>query len=208
MRITFFSFAAFSLSILSSRCVSVNGPFFTERPIYCLPSAVVDDEFVRALVVACLEAARRLAPRGYRMASARCLAFAAAVRVIDRIHRNAAVVRALAHPALASRFAERNVFVIAVADRRRWSPCSRSKRAGLRPKAVSAAPRRLRAKPAAPACRPNAPSARPCRAAVQCCGRSVPAGIFLRGRALPTRMSASGPEETVAPTARPSGAMM
>ena len=38
------------------------------------------------------------------------------MRVVHRIHRNAAVVRHLAHPALASRLTERHVFVIDVAD--------------------------------------------------------------------------------------------
>ena len=50
------------------------------------------------------------------MTAAGRFAFAAAVRVIDRVHRNAAVVRALAQPALASGLTQRNVFVIAVAD--------------------------------------------------------------------------------------------
>jgi hypothetical protein len=36
----------------------------------------------------------------------------------------------------------------------------------------------------------------------------VPAGMFRRGRALPGRMSAAGPEETVSPTFRPWGARM
>src|ERR1700735_2213514 len=74
--ITFFSLAAFSLSILSSRCLSVNGPFFTEPPItysqprprrlrpvrsLLFPSPVTGDELVGALVIARLEAACRLA---------------------------------------------------------------------------------------------------------------------------------------------------
>src|SRR5258708_3888760 len=49
-----------------------------------LPAA--DDEGVGPLVVACLVAARWLAPRGHRMTAARSLAFAAAVRVVDRVH--------------------------------------------------------------------------------------------------------------------------
>ena len=46
-------------------------------------------------------------PRGF--------ALAAAVRVIHRVHRDAAIVRHLAHPALASGLAERYVFVLDVA---------------------------------------------------------------------------------------------
>src|SRR5437016_14564883 len=55
------------------------------------------------------------------MPAARCLAFAAAERMIDRVHGNATDVRTLAEPAAASRFADRHVLVIEVAhlaDRR------------------------------------------------------------------------------------------
>src|SRR5689334_4970861 len=50
------------------------------------------------------------------MAAARSLAFAATERVIDRVHRDAAHVRTLAHPALAAGLADRHVLVIDVAD--------------------------------------------------------------------------------------------
>src|SRR6185437_12051880 len=56
----------------------------------------------------------RLAPRSDRVAAARGAAFTAAMRVIDRIHRNAAVVRTAAHPALAAGLADRDVHVIGV----------------------------------------------------------------------------------------------
>src|SRR5580700_7946502 len=59
-------------------------------------AAPVDDKCVRALVIPRLVSASRLPPRGYRMTSARSLAFSAAVRVIDRVHRNAAIMRPLA----------------------------------------------------------------------------------------------------------------
>src|ERR1022692_3974728 len=56
-----------------------------------------------------------LAPRRHRVPAARRLALATAVRVIHRVHRYAAVVGRLPHPALASRLAQRNVFVVHVA---------------------------------------------------------------------------------------------
>src|SRR5512133_1024063 len=80
-----------------------------------LPSAV-DDHFVGPLVVARLVATRRLAPRRHRVTSAGGLAFATAVRVIDRVHGDATVVRALAEPARTAGFADRNILVVEVAD--------------------------------------------------------------------------------------------
>src|SRR5204863_9563876 len=50
------------------------------------------------------------------MTAARGLAFAAAERVIDRIHRDAAVMRTLAEVARASGFAVRHVLVLEIAD--------------------------------------------------------------------------------------------
>src|ERR1035438_8801914 len=74
-----------------------------------------NDPLVGTLVVARLESARGLAPRRHRMTAAGGFALAAAVRVIHRVHRDAAVVRSLAQPARAARLAQRNVFVIGVA---------------------------------------------------------------------------------------------
>src|SRR5215218_1825013 len=100
--ITFFSLARFITSTFSSRWVSTNGPFFSERLIsafsYQLLLSPLDDELVRRLAVARLVALGRHAPRRHRMASARGLAFAAAERVIDRVHRHAAHVRPLPEP--------------------------------------------------------------------------------------------------------------
>src|SRR5450759_3297634 len=81
-----------------------------------LLAAAVDDELVGALVIARLVAARRLAPRRHRVTSARGLAFAAAVRVVDRVHGHAAIVRTLAQPARAPGLADGNVFVVQVAN--------------------------------------------------------------------------------------------
>src|SRR5207249_318780 len=62
------------------------------------------DELVRPLVVPRLITARRLAPGGDRIAAAGRLAFAAAMRMVDRVHGDAAVMRHLAQPALTARF--------------------------------------------------------------------------------------------------------
>src|SRR4029077_20278660 len=74
------------------------------------------DESVRLLVVARLVALGRQAPRRHGMPSAGRLAFASAERVVDRIHRDAAHVRALAEPAAAPGLADRHVLVLDVAD--------------------------------------------------------------------------------------------
>ena len=50
------------------------------------------------------------------MTAARGAAFAAAVRVINRVHRHAAVVRLAAQVAGAARFAELDVFVVDITD--------------------------------------------------------------------------------------------
>src|ERR1700746_214400 len=51
------------------------------------------------------------------MTAARGAAFAAAMRVVNRVHGNAAVVRTAAEPALAARLADRDVHVIGVGHR-------------------------------------------------------------------------------------------
>src|SRR6266478_270533 len=76
--------------------------------------AAVHDKRIGPLIVPRLVSPRRLAPRRYRMTSARGLAFAAAMRMVHRVHRNAAVMRTLSHPARASRLAPRDVFVVRV----------------------------------------------------------------------------------------------
>src|SRR5271155_4474901 len=82
--------------------------------------AAFHDEFVRRLVLRTgLESLRRLAPgRDGVLASATTLALALAAThgVIDRVHDHAAHMRTAAEPAGATGFAERNVFVLDVAD--------------------------------------------------------------------------------------------
>src|SRR4051812_2734374 len=76
----------------------------------------LDDELVGRLAIARLVALGRLTPRRYGMAAARGLAFTAAERVVDRVHRDATHVRPLAKPAAAAGLADRHVLVIEVAD--------------------------------------------------------------------------------------------
>src|SRR5215472_8970621 len=76
--------------------------------------AAGDDELGGLLVLAGLLALGREAPRRGRMAAA---LGAAAVRMIDRIHGDAAVVRHAAHPALAAGLADRDVHMVGVRHR-------------------------------------------------------------------------------------------
>src|ERR1700686_2995294 len=73
------------------------------------------DPFVSALVVARLKSAGRLSPGGHRMTATRSLAFATAMRMVHRIHRNTAVVRAAAQPTGLTRLAVRFVLMLDVA---------------------------------------------------------------------------------------------
>src|SRR4029453_13017315 len=83
-----------------------------------LPAATAaNDQLVRFLVLLARALAERgHAPRGDRMAAALRLALAAAVRVVDRVHRRAAYAWADALPAAAARLATGLVLVIRVAD--------------------------------------------------------------------------------------------
>src|ERR1700692_20511 len=118
VRTTFFSLFTFIASTFFIRWSSTNGPFANERPMFFrlhlfrLPR---HDPLIRALVIAGLEAARGLAPRSHRMPAAAGFALAAAVRVIHRVHTDAAIVRHLAHPTLASGFAQADVFMLDIA---------------------------------------------------------------------------------------------
>src|SRR6202022_419545 len=73
------------------------------------------------LIVTRLVPTRRLSPRRYRMASTGGLPLAAAMGMVHRIHRYAAVHRTPSQPARASSFSDGHVFVVDVAhlpDRR------------------------------------------------------------------------------------------
>src|ERR1700691_5563404 len=119
VRSTFFSLRAFMPSTFVARCASTNGAFFVDRAIISSVEALtllaaVHDKGIGPLVIARLVTACRLAPWRYRMTSAGGFAFTAAMRMVDRVHRNAAVMRTLSHPARASRLAPGNVFVVRV----------------------------------------------------------------------------------------------
>src|SRR5208337_3928769 len=121
VRSTFFSLRAFMPSTFVARCASTNGPFLVERaisqfsvlssqfsvnpnrgfwsfletlkPCFLAFLSPVHDKRIGPLIVPRLVATRRLAPWGHRMASAGGFAFTAAVRMVHRVHRNAAVMR-------------------------------------------------------------------------------------------------------------------
>src|SRR5687768_6570514 len=76
-----------------------------------------DDESVSRLVLAGFRTAGFLAPRRDRVTAARGLALAAAVRVVDRVHRDAADVWTPALVNVAASLADDDVDVVRVRDR-------------------------------------------------------------------------------------------
>src|SRR3954466_9528636 len=111
---TFFSPPRFMTSTFSSSGTSTKGPFLSDLDMLLLPS--LHDETVGGFAVPGLVTLRRLTPWRHRMAPARRLAFTAAKRVVDRVHRHAAHVRALAEPAAPPCLADRHVLVIDISD--------------------------------------------------------------------------------------------
>src|SRR3954454_2369050 len=88
-----------------------------ERPRHLaapLPAATHHVAVRRLVLLAC--AALRLAPQRARVPAAGGLALAAAERVVDRVHRDAAHRRALALPTGAARLAQLDQLVLGVAD--------------------------------------------------------------------------------------------
>src|SRR5271168_1174728 len=92
------------------------GVVFCASPTNSLLAAAADDEHIGPLIVTRLVATRRLTPRGDRMTAARGLTFTTTVRVVDRVHRDTAVGRANALPAVASRLTDGDVLVIRIAN--------------------------------------------------------------------------------------------
>src|SRR3954452_22534223 len=78
--------------------------------------AAADDHAGRLLVAPGLVALGRLAPRAYRMPTARGAALAAAVRMVDRVHGHAAIVRAPAFPAHPAGLAVVDVLMVRVGN--------------------------------------------------------------------------------------------
>src|ERR1039458_4661163 len=120
VRTTFFSFLAAISATFLTMCVSANGPFFSERLMSRYSALFVPrrpprhDIAVRTFVVARLESAGWLAPRSHRVTAARCAAFAASMRMVDRIHRYSAVVRPAPEMPRPARFAKADIFVVQV----------------------------------------------------------------------------------------------
>src|SRR5215210_3466702 len=86
--------------------------------LFLLPHvAACNDEFGGRLVVAGLLALGGEAPWRHRMASARGAAFAAAMRMIDRIHGHAAIMRTPTEPARTAGLADRAVHLVWVRHR-------------------------------------------------------------------------------------------
>src|SRR6266704_1415921 len=115
-----FSFAARAAPTFFTRWWSTKGPFLTERPmVLALVSFLVpelDDHAACALVLARLVALGQHPPGAYGILPCRGLSLTAAVRVVDRIHRDAAHGGPHAAPADASGLADRFEAVLLVAD--------------------------------------------------------------------------------------------
>src|SRR5256885_6686095 len=112
-----------ALSTFAIRWWSTKGPFLTERAIAAFPylrrlfhSPVADDHHLRPLVLARLVALGLHAPGRYGGLRRGRAAFAAAVRMVDRVHCHAAHRRAHAAPALAAGLADRLEVMFGIAD--------------------------------------------------------------------------------------------
>src|SRR3569833_2112868 len=101
------------------------------KPLINTLLATTDDHAVGALVRAGLITLGRRAPRAHRMTTALGAAFAAAVRMVGRVHRRAAHRRADAAPALRAGLAERTQIVLIVADLADYCAAFRVDLAGL-----------------------------------------------------------------------------
>src|SRR5262249_15652792 len=100
--------------------IAVDEPPFPDRPshhvcLILLPRvAACQDELGGGLVAAGLLALGGEAPRRHRMTAAGGATLPAAMRMVDRVHRDAAVVRTAAHPAFAAGLADRNIHIVRV----------------------------------------------------------------------------------------------
>ena len=135
-------------------------------------------------------------PRRARRPPAARAPLAAAVRVVDRVHRHASRGQPGPQPPLRAGFPQHAVLVLAVA-RRHCARSTRAKSAAAPPKAAS--PSRTRPRPSSPVSpsRPRRAPACPCPGSNSMLWMSVPAGIDRRGIAFPGRMSTfSSPAST------------
>src|ERR1700692_49096 len=117
------SFFWLAVCTFLARCKSTNGPFLSERGTDNSPVlqsfvlATLNDHAVSALVATRLLALGLQAPWAYRVrVTLTRLAFTAAVRVIDRVHDDAAYGRANSQPAHRAGLAEDAQIMLIVAD--------------------------------------------------------------------------------------------
>ena len=153
--------------------------------------APADDELVGALVLAGGEALGLLAPGRDRVRVALAgLAFATAVRVVDRVHGQTADGGADAQPAALARLADADDLVLDVAQLADGGAALDAAPCAPRPRAGGPA----RSRPPSPSAGPELPAER-----IICAPRpglsstlwmTVPTGMFCSGSALPGRMSA------------------
>ena len=126
----------------------------------------------RSLVLAGLLALGRLAPRRDRVTAARGAAFAAAVRVVDRVHGDAANVRACGPASACGRPCRSRSFMWSGFDTAptvaMQRPCTMRSSPEFEPQDARS---RRRGRRSARRCRPSARSGRPCRASSRHCGR-------------------------------------
>src|SRR6266516_969699 len=108
----FFSFRAFMASMAFIRWSSMNGPFLIERAMLLLP---LHDELIGALVIARLVTQGRNAPQRHRVIPLHS-PFTATMRVIHRVHDDAADCRPDSHMPLAPCFSNRDVLMVEIAD--------------------------------------------------------------------------------------------
>src|SRR4051794_20273223 len=192
---------------------STHGPFLLERltcqlPLALAATAATDDVAVgRLVLLAGPVAQRRDAPRGDRVTARGGGPLAAAVRVVDGVHRRAARLRAHPQVALAAGLADLDVLVVGVADRAHGRPAVRANHAHLADgrRRVAVSPSLAMSWMPTPAERPSCPPRPGCSSTLW---TTVPVGMFASGSALPTVMSAPGPLTTVIPTTSRFGARM
>src|ERR1700709_2243897 len=99
---------------------STHGPFFVDLPMSALllsSAPAAHDVSIRLLaLLPGAIAERRLAPGSYRVPTGGVVGLAAAVRVVDRVHRHTAALRPLALVAAATGLADLEVLVLGVGE--------------------------------------------------------------------------------------------
>src|SRR5512135_1872263 len=115
---TFFWFALFSAATFSISATLTKGPFLSERAIASLPSSFHDVLARRLFPRARFLPLGMPSPRGDRVGVALGgFPLAAAVRVVDRVHDDAARLGADTEPAGAAGLADADILMVGVADR-------------------------------------------------------------------------------------------